>query len=1001
MKSNMFGQKTLNELCKNIVLSVEQKNAAKHWLNLLLNGRLESETKNYTKFQQYILQDVLGYNIDFIHPEENKADFQIRTPKNDTILCIESKGTKTKNLFARQGRAKREQETPIEQLWNQMAKCGSKYGMCTNYKNFILLQQGNDQYYEFDFLRAKNDEALKEFILIFSKSGIPNVEQTIDDSIKEEKTFTNEFYNLFHETRLMLVHELQINGMDLKRSVYFTQIILNRLTFVFFAEDKKFITPHSSKNRSKILHDIILNELNSPLSVNSHLVYSAINRLFQKLDDGTDPGIFGFNGGMFSGTLPNMVFFNDLRDKTFFNDDIKQNSKLLQSTKLNDYDKQIISKIKNLNPIIYNILIMERFDFNIDIDVSILGHIFEQSISDLEILVNTGRSERKEGGIYYTPDNVTKYICRNTIIPYLSKMHNVNKPKELVEEYFLNDDLDTLEKKLSELKILDPACGSGAFLVKVAETMYEIYDEIQSYRQMTGDLQGWSEDERIRNIILNNIYGVDINNRSIDIAKLSLFFKMTTKGKKLPDLSNNLKNGNSILPLETLNPIKDSFDWKKQFPNIMENDKGFDIIVGNPPYVRQESLNADYKKQLQISGKKISTKMDLSGYFYFRSVQYLKKNGVIGFISSDSWLHMGYGKSLQKLFLENKIRSILKPSFSIFEDANIKASIIIFEKNYDNKHNVVQLITANNKSDLIKKSSNIIQKQQVDFKIGNWNNYFDDHNYKINIDTIPLEKLGKIKRGKTTGDNKFFIIDEQVMKKYKIDKKYVVPMPDGISTVNLKVSNPKKYLLNVNEPKGVLLGSKIGEYVWKYIDEKSNEMIVPKKGHDVRKRKRCELSSVSNRNLWYSLNLKDTAPILLGRFIDKFVKIYENDGSYFISDNFAYFTPDEIKYMYSFLAYMSSSLFALDMEKNGHSAGAGALQFLINDYKKIRVPNFTKLDLHHIAKLNTAWGIYKNDLNREKLDLVVFTIFGINEYKTKIIGDLESYTHRRLNVNKK
>lgn len=1009
MKPDMFAQKTLKRLRQKIVLNDEQINAWKRWLKWLSEGKLESERKNYGNFQQFILQAILGYDVENIFPEENNVDVQIKNSENKVILCIETKGTSTHDLFAKQNRSKKEQETPIEQLWNYMSKNGSEYGMCTNYQKFILIQQGNDKYYEFDFSRSDNEESLKEFILIFSKYGISHVEKTLEESIKEEKEFTDEFYNLFHETRLLLIAEFQKNGIDLNRSVYFTQIILNRLTFIFFAEDKGFIS--TSNDKHKVLHDAIMNELKSShISSNSHNVYACIEKLFYKLDDGSDPKIFGFNGGMFSGTIPKTIFFNDLRDKLFFDESIKLNSRLLQSMKLNEYDEQIIENIPNLNPIIYNILIMERFDFNIDIDISILGHIFEQSISDLEILIQTGGSERKEGGIYYTPDNIAKYICRNTIIPYLSKTNNVNRPKELVEEYYNNNELDMLEKKLAKLKILDPACGSGAFLVKIAETMYEIYDEIQSYRQMDNTLHGWSQDEKIRSIILDNIYGVDINGQSIDIAKLSLFFKIATKGKKLPYLAKNIRKGNSILPMNTLKPIDGAFDWKKNFPDIMDGGKGFDIIVGNPPYVRQELLSSVEKHRIKIPRKDVSAKMDLSGYFYFRSIQYLRDGGILSFISSDSWMHMGYGNALQQLFLENKIHSILKPNFNIFQDADTKPAIIIIEKNSKNTDHVVNLIHANNESDLIKMNpDNIKQKRQQDFEIENWNKYFDNDELEINISTIAIDMIGKIKRGITTGANKFFVINAEIIKKYDIDKKYLIPViSNDIKGVDLHGVKPTQYLLNVNEPKGDLLKTTEGKNVWEYINEIGNTETIPKKGSNKTSCKLYELDTLAARTLWYSLNINEIPTILLARFAHGRMKIYENNDKFCAKDNYVIFSPHDKKYIKAYLAYFTSSYFTLLTEKNGHPHGGksgGALQLLAGDWKKILVPDFTEQKTNYM-KLIEAWDIYKKNLEIDPLDDVVLSmLFQINssydlkELKTKIRSEIKMHINRRRRLH--
>ena len=219
------------------------------------------------------------------------------------------------------------------------------------------------------------------------------------------------------------------------------------------------------------------------MTEHSKKIYDDVKELFISFDKGSDIlGVFGFNGGLFNGVIPDKIFFNDLMDSKFY-DDVKQNSKLLKSTKLSEKAENIIKKHNSLNPIISNLLIMDSFDFNTEVNVNILGHIFEQSISDLEGLKNQTDSKRKKEGVYYTPEYITDYICRNTIIPYLSKT-GTNQISILIDEY--ENNIEVLEKKFQEIKILDPACGSGAFLIKSIDVLLEINREIQLKKSIGG-----------------------------------------------------------------------------------------------------------------------------------------------------------------------------------------------------------------------------------------------------------------------------------------------------------------------------------------------------------------------------------------------------------------------------------------------------------------------------------------------------------------------------------
>lgn len=630
LSGDLFNPKTIERLCEDVKVTTRQKHAVNEWLKLLEENKLEDEKSNYPKFMQIILQDILGYPIKEINYESGNVEFQFSNSEGQSILCFEAKGTSTKDLFAPQHRAKKEHETPVKQTWDYMGSIGLDYGICTNYKDFVLItkQFGYSKYHLFDFNSIKrNEEKLKEFVGIFSKDRIIDkgfVEKLHKESIIEEREFTQEFYKLFHETRLMMIKSFQENSDVTKdEAIHYTQLCLNRLIFMFFAEDHDFL---EDKLFTKRVNEV----LNSPLiSEHSKMVSDELLGLFQAMDKGsTRLGIFGFNGGLFREQIPPKIYFLDLKDAKFFKD-VRQNSKL--KIKPDEETKKIINKYQNeLNPIIINLLMMDSFDFTTEINVNILGHIFEQSISDLEELKQEGISRRKKEGIYYTPEYITDYICRNTIVRYLSKSGTISIP-DLIEEH--KNNIDELEKKFREIKILDPACGSGAFLVKAVDILLEIHKEIQIIKESRGtystgnqfQLTKWNEEAEARIFVENNIYGVDINSESIEITKLSLFLKIASKNRRLIGLEKNIKIGNSLVDDKSVD-VK-AFDWNKEFPEVMSFGK-FNIIIGNPPYgatftkEEQEYL----KKKFEI-GTSDSTQLMIQ-----QSLKLLADNGNHGFI---------------------------------------------------------------------------------------------------------------------------------------------------------------------------------------------------------------------------------------------------------------------------------------------------------------------------------------------------------------------------------
>ena len=588
----LYNSKTLANRFSNIPISEKQKKAQKQWLELLENKKLEKEVENYRNFEDIILRDLLNFPEEILRKGQNQknVEFVYKDTSDNWAVLFEAKGHETIDLFAKQHREKAAQDSPFIQTDTNMGRfSGISFGVCTNYQNFILIDSFHrlTKCHEFDFLTTKNnDEKLKEFIGIFSYDTLVTKKihsELYQASVNEDREFTNEFYKLFHETRLMIIKAFkEKEDVSETEAIYYTQIFLDRILFLFFALDKKLILDENGIPNKKLLANRILNQLKlEQCSENSSKIFSDINLLFTALDKGDKTlNVFGFNGSFFSGKIPDKIYFLDFQDKLFFAEEY-QNSKLSKPPKLNEDQQKVFKKYENVvSPIIRNLLILDSFDFNSKVlNVTILGHILEQSINDLDKLKKSGNQERKIHGVYYTPETITDYICKNTIIPYLSK-NNSNTVHELISEY--TDNIDKLQEKIKNIKIIDPACGSGAFLIKAAEILLEITEKIDEFigLKQTKMSEFFSEKE-ISEIIKNNIFGVDINKESVEITKLSLFLKMAKIGEKLTDLSENIIKGNSLIDDKEVD--LSAFDWNDKFSDVMK-DGGFDIVIGNPPW---------------------------------------------------------------------------------------------------------------------------------------------------------------------------------------------------------------------------------------------------------------------------------------------------------------------------------------------------------------------------------------------------------------------------------
>ncbi|MFQ6613928.1 MAG: Eco57I restriction-modification methylase domain-containing protein, partial [Fidelibacterota bacterium] len=312
----------------------------------------------------------------------------------------------------------------------------------------------------------------------------------------------------------------------------------------------------------------------------------------------------------------------------------------------------------------------------------ILGHIYEQFLGKVIRLTPGHRAKveekpevRKAGGVYYTPTYIVDYIVKNTV----GKLLKGKTPRQV-----------------SRLKILDPACGSGSFLIGAYQTLLDWHRDWYA----THDPQKWaakkeapvfhirSGDWRLttakrKEILLNNIYGVDIDPQAVEVTKLSLLLKVLEGENResinqqmkffheraLPDLGNNIKCGNSLIgpdfydgeQISLLDAEErfriNAFDWETEFPEIMKKG-GFDAVIGNPPYVRQEMLSK-LKNYFHQHYQVYHGTADLYAYFIERGVTLLKAGGKFGYIVANKWLRANYGQPLRRWLKQRRIEKII------------------------------------------------------------------------------------------------------------------------------------------------------------------------------------------------------------------------------------------------------------------------------------------------------------------------------------------------------
>ena len=703
MENNLFSNKNLNKFLEKydslLKIDDKKKEAFNKWKKMLISNELADETSNYGNFQDIILRQILGYSIDdlttnYTTEGNESVEFVLYNKYKEPYVAIELKGSNKDLIKYRNHKG----ETVMQQASRYATSEKSfKWCIASNYDTFIFFNKNSrEEYISFNFSDFSDSTIIKKFLLIFSKSSLIDGDipsQLLEESRDIDKDFEDEFYKLFSETRLMLIKELEYSSnLNKDEAIHYAQLILNRYIFICFAEDKTLIPQYT--NRDTITTPIKLGNL----SHKKPRIWKRLTELFDDIDEGrTAKNISAFNGGIFNEDLS----FLKIRD--YVEDDFFEDCKI--KWKFENKDLEQITKYmynrENINPIYFNLLLIAHFNFNTELDVNILGHIFENSIGDIEDIIKMGRenkdiiSKRNKLGVFYTPTEITEYFCNTTILPFLSKSNNVNTISDLINEYYDKnnyDFLDELDDKLNNIKILDPACGSGAFLNKATDILLEIHSRIHHIKseqnavyEKTKKRKGRKSETvkyyqldyfdgnlKRREIVLNNIYGVDINPESVELTKLAMFLKIAKKGLKLPTLDKNIKCGNSLIDDKSIDDL--AFNWEIEFKEVFDAG-GFDIILGNPPYgiYIDENLVNYYSEHFPLT----SYKINLFVLFVERMLQKFN-NSIVHFIIHKSLLFNSYYEIIRKkLLLTTTINEIYTIDEKVFDDAEVGGSLLI------------------------------------------------------------------------------------------------------------------------------------------------------------------------------------------------------------------------------------------------------------------------------------------------------------------------------------
>ena len=422
------------------------------------------------------------------------------------------------------------------------------------------------------------------------------------------------------------------------------------------------------------------------------------------------------------------------------------------------------------------------YEFSV-IPVEILGSVYEQFLGKVIRITPAHHARieekpevRKAGGVYYTPQYIVDYIVQTTV----GKLIEGKTPPEI-----------------SKVKIVDPACGSGSFLIGALQYLFDYH---KNYYSNNGKLSKGKKDNPLtpegqlttaekRRILINNIFGVDLDSNAVEVTKLSLLLKCMEgeteasinqqfrlfNERVLPTLDNNIRSGNSLIDTDFYDSQIDfgeekqirPFSWINAFPEILKSG-GFDAVIGNPPYVRQEMLGKQkdyFREHYQV----YHGMADLYSYFIEKSLKLINAGGLYGVIVANKWMRANYGEPLRRFLKSQNIYEIIDfGDLPVFETATTYPCIMIAGKpgteNDQIRLTIPETIKFTSLSGYVEQNHSFLNKNSLNDE--GWSLAGDAANAVIAKILKAGKPLGeyvnrKIYRGVLTGLNEAFVIDRE------------------------------------------------------------------------------------------------------------------------------------------------------------------------------------------------------------------------------------------------
>lgn len=688
-------------------------------------------------------------------------------------------------------------------------------------------------------------------------------------------------------------------------------------------------------------------------------------------------------------------------------------------------------------------------EHTVAVDPEMLGHIFENLLED-----------NKDKGAFYTPKEIVHYMCReslnNYIYTYTANEENDEFKSRLNNYYetldvdsFNKEELKQIDRALEDVKICDPAIGSGAFPMGLLHEIYHLKIPIEDAK----GFKAKSPADLKKHIIEESIYGVDIDSGAVDIARLRFWLSLVVdevEPQPLPNLSFKIVCANTLIPLGMDNTIQiagatdiikqiekvrhEYFDASKEqkkdlersFKNLQNKlwatakdwvttkdaalyekllefnpfeDKscgwfdpwwmfgvrdGFDIVIGNPPYVQLQSNAGRLAKMFEKVGYKTFERTgDIYSLFYEKGWQLLKPKGTLCFITSNKWMRAGYGETTRKFFAEqtNPILLIDFAGKKIFENATVDVNILMFTRDKNQQHTKACIV----KEDVLNELSDYFRQKATNSVFTNGDSWVVLSNIeqgikaKIEAAGTPLKDWNiNIYRGILTGYNEAFIINGE-KKKEILD--------------SCKTPEERKKTDQLIRP--ILRGKDIKRYGYDFADkwlinthngvrEKGIKPININDYPAVKKHLNAHWEKIESRadqgDTPY--NLRNCAYIddfskqkIVWKRVGSILRFSYDEAGMMALDSTCFATGNSVK----FLVAVLNSKMGHYLLKDAPQTGTGDLLISVQAIEPLKIPHPEPSVEKSINKITDAILEKENSASEKELDQIIFKVFGLNK----------------------